>query len=422
VKGLTRNKNNVIAAVDVGTSKISCLIGEINGDESIEILGKGAIPSHGIKKGAIADIQESAKAIELAVIEAENATGIPGIRVNSVFAGVSGEFISSSAIKGKIDITGKNFEITPADVKKVISTASSAKVGEQHRALHVIPRGYFIDGHNGIKNPVGMVGKQLEVDAYLIAGENTFLENITRTFNRSGLELETSDYFYSSLASAHAVVDESEKNLGIVLIDIGAGTTKVNIYKSGVLLHSWVMPLGGDNITYDIAMTFKIPLSEAESLKITKGSASPELLTAQEEEEEVEAISFSESESVNIQRRMLSEIIEARLMDIFEGIHRDLLRLNNMGICIAGAVLTGGCAKLRHINHISQRVLEIPTKIGRTANMAGLGTWAGNPEFASVIGILQMAADKRSQAEEKARPGTLWGFLNKIYQWLLGVF
>lgn len=384
---------NSIAAIDAGTSKISCLIGECNENNEIEVIGKGQSPSHGIKKGAVTDIEECARAIEIAVIEAENAAGV---RVSSAVAGVSGEYIFTGTSKGKVDVTGKNNEITKADLKRVIDSAGEGKLGVEKKILHVIPRCYFINGHDGVKNPVGMFGQNLEVDAYLIAGENTSLQNLTRSFTRTGLELESGGYVFSSLASARAVLDDSDKSLGIVMVDMGAGTTKIAVYKGGVLIHCRVLPLGGDNLTYDIAMTFKIPLSEAESLKTAKGSACPELLTPEEGEEEVPAMSFSESESVSIQRKMLSQIIEARLMDIFEGIRKELQRLHGMGVCIAGAVLTGGCAKLKHINYLAQRILDIPAKIGKPTGVTGLGKWEGNPEFASVVGTLQYAAERRS--------------------------
>lgn len=412
-------RSNVIAAVDAGTSKISCLIGEIHDNNTLEVLGKGSAPSHGMKRGAITDIDECAKSIELAVIEAENASNV---RVHSVVAGVSGEFILAGTSRGKHKITGKNHEVTEADLKRVITSASNVKMGEGKQILHVVPMGYYIDGHNGIRNPLGMVGSKLEVDAFLIAGEETYLQNIARTFQKTGLELELGDYVYSSLASAHSVLEESEKNLGIVLVDIGAGTTKINVYKGGVLIHSRVLPLGGDNLTYDIAMTFKIPLSEAENLKITKGCACPEFLTADEEEEEVEAISFSESESINIQRKMLSEIIEARLMDIFEAIRKEILKLNNNGIFIAGTVLTGGTARLKHVQYLSQRVLDVPAKVGKPANITGLGNWANNPEYASVVGVLQMAMERKIEGGTRIRMGSVGGFCNRIFQWLHEVF
>jgi len=411
--------NNIVAALDTGTSKISCLIGEIHENNVLEVIGKGAAPSHGIKKGAITDIDECAKTIELAVMEAENQSGV---RINSLLAGVSGEFIVSGTSRGKIKISGKNQEVTDGDIAKVMSSARMAKICQDRRILHAEPMGYHIDGHNGIRNPVGMVGNKLEVDAYLIAGDNTYLQNIARTFQKSGLEMDLNDYVYSSLATANTVLDDSDKNLGVALIDMGAGTTKINVFKGGVLVHSRVLPLGGDNLTYDIAMTFKIPLCEAESLKISKGCACPELLSAEEEEEEVEAISFSESETLNIQRKMLSEIIEARLMDIFEGVRKELNRLGTGGIFVAGSMLTGGTARLKHINYLSQRVLEMPAKIGKPCNITGLGSWAGNPEYSSVTGILQMAADRRISSVARGQFGFAKRFCGRVFQWLQDVF
>jgi cell division protein FtsA len=414
-------KRDMRVAVDVGTSKISCLIGEYREDLGMEILGRGTAPSHGIKKGAITDVDECAKSIELAVIEAENSAGV---RVNSVTAGVSGEYIITGNGRGKVRVGGRNYEISRQDVNRVIATARNGQQ-EGTRILHVVPRIYSIDGHEGVKNPEGMIGRALEVDAYVIAGKENHLQNIYQAFTRSGLELNSDNYVFSSLGAARAVVTESEKNLGVVLIDIGAGTTKITVYKHGALVHSRVLPLGGDLITYDIAMFYKIPLSEAESLKITDGSACPDLLTSEEEEEEVEAVSFSESQSiVMVQKQMLAKIIEARLMDIFEAIRKDLHKLSTKGIYVAGVIFTGGTAKTKHIQYLAQRILNLPAKIGKPANVPGLGEWEGNPEFASVVGTLHLAGENSMKelagvSSGKSKAGIAF---RKLYQWLQDVF
>ncbi|MFP4497048.1 MAG: cell division protein FtsA [Vulcanimicrobiota bacterium] len=413
-------RHNTITTIDIGTSKVSCLIGEYNSDSVLEIAGKGQAPSHGITKGAINDVEECSKAIEIAVMEAENAAGI---RVSSVTASVSGEYISSGSSKGKVEITSKNGEITQNDISRVIEAARNSKPHEGHRILHVVPRCFSVDSHDAVKNPLGMIGKNLEIDAYLIMGKDSFLQNINQAILRTGLELETSNYVFSSFVSGHSVVDESEKNLGVILIDMGAGTTKINVYKSGVLVHSRVLPLGGDLITYDIAVYYGIPLSEAEKLKIQEGSACADLLTAEEEEAEVEAASFSESQSiVLVKREVLAQIIEARLMDIFEVIRKEISWLHNRGIYIAGSILTGGVAKTRHVHFLAQRILEVPTKVGRPGKYNGLSDWAGNPEFASVVGSMRYLEENKLGVTPTKNSNQLIGYFKKAINWLHEVF
>ncbi len=291
----------------------------------------------------------------------------------------------------------------------MVSEAGGLKLPQDRRILHVIPRGFYIDGHNGVINPLGMKGDKLEVDAYIITGLSTYLQNISRALEMSEIELEKNGFIHSTIAAANAIIKEEEKKLGILFVDMGAGTTKIAAYKSGHLLHCRTFPLAGDKITYDVAMTLKVPLSEAEGLKISKGAACPELLTEDEENEVMEAISFSESEAVNVQRKMLAEIIEARLMDIFAAVKREIQRLNESGVFIAGVVLTGGTAKIKDINYLAGRILELPVRIGKPKNISGLNEWEGNPEFAGVIGTLQMAVNR------KGGNGTVAGKCNLVH-------
>lgn len=411
------SENKTVIAVDVGTSKISCLIGE-RVDGGVEVIGKGQAPSHGVKKGAIDDIEECSQSIELAIVEAENCAGV---RVNQIVAGISGEYISTFCGRGRVAITNKGNEITSADVSRALSLAKPDKDMEDLRLLHAIPRMYSIDGEMGVKNPVGLIGNHLEVDAYMVAGSRTHLANIAKAFNLNGLEIEPGGFVLSSIGAARAVLAESEKNLGVVLIDIGAGTTKIAVYKGGFLIHSRTLSLGSDSLTYDIAMCFRIPLVEAENLKIKYASACPDLLSEEEQTQQVAALSFSESEdTVLVPRKELSCIVEARLMEIFEAISRDLKRLYSKGIYIAGAIITGGASKMRHVNYIAQRILDLPTKIGRPTNIQGLGDWEGNPEYSSVAGILQLASERKaiSVPVVKNKTGRVTHAFKKVWSWL----
>ena len=416
-------KKNLIVALDIGTSKISCIIAEYCLENGVEIIGKSFSPSHGVKKGVVTDLKECARAVELAVLEAEN---VAGVRVSSVFAGVSGEHIASHNNRGTISITNKGKKITPDDINKVIKAAGGAKNVNDRKVLHVLPLGYYIDGYNGVSDPLNMEGSRLEVDAYLITGLNTYLNNIRNALEMTELELEKEGYIHSTIAAAESIVRDEEKELGMLLVDMGAGTTKITAYKGKHLIHCKTLPIGGDMVTYDIAMTFKIPLSEAEGLKTSKGSACPDLLTEEEGDEIMEAISFSESESVNVQRKMLAEIMEARLMDVFEAVNKEIKRLGDSGIYVAGVILTGGCAKMKDIKYLGSRILRLPTRLGKPMSFPGLNDWEGNPEFAGVVGTLKCAMQRKKETEGKiAKKGIshrVSTFLHGFWDWLLQTF
>jgi len=408
-----------IVALDIGTSKISCLIAEYNVETGIKIVGKGKTNSHGIKKGVVSDLEECANSIELAVLEAENEAGI---QAQNVYAGISGEHIATGTNLGKIEITDKNHKVTQSDVSKVIKDAGGIKLPRDRQVIHVIPRGYRIDGYNGVANPVGMKGTSLEVDAYLITGINMYLQTITSALEMKELTLEKDGYILSTIAAGEVVLKEEEKDLGILLLDIGAGTTKIAAYIGGSLISCRTLRTGGDKITRDIARIFQIPLSEAEGLKVSKGAAYPELLSSDEESEVIEAISFSESEVVNVQRKMLTQIIEARLTEIFEEIKQEIKVLNDQGIYLVGAILTGGTARLKDINHLASNILQLRTRVGKPTNIPGLNEWEGNPEFAGVIGTLKMAAEKRKDTGNNYVRNPIMTVVSDIWEWIKQIF
>lgn len=407
-----------IVVLDVGTSKICCLIAQYNVETGIEIIGKGQSPSHGIKMGVVTDLEECAKSIEIAVLDAENSAGIAGMHVHNVFAGISGEHIATGTNLGKIEITNKNHKITQSDVDNVIRTAGGVELPRDRQIIHVIPRGYRIDGYNGVTNPVGMCGSSLEVDAYLVTGINMYLQTIASALEMTELTLEKDGYILSTIAAGEVVLRKEEKDLGILLLDMGAGTTKIVAYKGGSLISCRTLPIGGDKITRDIALIFKIPLSEAEGLKVSKGAAYPEFLTGDEESEVMEAISFSESEAVNVQRKMLAEIIEARLVQIFEEIRHEIKLLNDKGIYLAGAILTGGTARLKDINHLASNILQLRTRVGKPTHIPGLNEWEGNPEFAGVVGTLKMAAEKRKDQGDNNVKNPVLTVISDIWEWI----
>jgi cell division protein FtsA len=416
---------NTVVAVDMGTSKISCLIAEYSPETGLEIIGRGHTPSHGIKAGVVTDLKECSRALELAVIEAENSAGM---RVNSVFAGISGEHIQIKNNKAKVEITGKNYKITSEDVNRVVQLAGGISLTSDRKILHVIPRGFCIDGFNVVDDPVGMQGKQLEVDAFVITGSKAYMQNISLALEMSELELEKDGYIYSTIAAAGTVLKEEEKKVGILLVDIGAGTTKIAAYKGGSLISCRSIPIAGDKITYDIALTFKIPLSEAERLKVQKGSAWAERLNNDELNEVIEAEDFADSGIiVDVQRKLLAQTIEARLMDIFELVGREVKKLNEIGIIPVGVILTGGTARLKDIHYLASRVLDLRVRVGKPINISGLKEWEGNPEFSGVVGALSCAISRKKTSSKNNvvktnLPHGVFTSIKRLWEWIVQAF
>ncbi|MDQ7822695.1 MAG: cell division protein FtsA [Candidatus Eremiobacteraeota bacterium] len=410
-------KHDIVVGLDIGTSNVRCVIGEVAPDQSIEILGKGACPSKGLKKGAVVDIDEAAKSIETAVSEAEK---MAGFHINCVYVGVTGEYISSMGSHGVVTIGSSDKEINEGDIRRVIEAARLVGVPNDREIIHVIPRSFMIDGTDGVKNPVGMSGMRLEVDAHIIMGMMTFLENINKSVQRAGLEIEENGIVLGSIPTGLSVLSEEEKELGIVLVDIGGGTTDVAIFKHNSLVHTAILPIGGSNITYDIVIVLRIPQQEAERIKVSKGCASMELV---KEDEQIEVISLSSVDPPSVSRMELAEVIEGRLMDIFEWLRKEIRKVTKSGIHLAGVTLTGGCAAIEGIAGVAQNALQLPVRIGRPmAVSAMMPEVMKDPAYAMAMGLVLYGSRKKSRSIERVSQSKVGDIFQKVLQWLHEVF
>lgn len=414
--GKSVTKHDIVVGLDIGTSKICCVIGEVGPDLSIEIFGKGVSPSKGLKKGAVVDIDETAKAIEAAVAEAEK---MAGFHINCIYVGVTGEYIGSLASHGVVTIGSSDKEISESDTRRVIEAARLVGIPNDREIIHVIPRSFSIDGTDGVKNPIGMSGMRLEVDAHIIVGFSTFLQNINKSVQRAGLEIEENGLVLGSIPTSLAVLSEEEKELGIVLVDIGGGTTDVAIFKSNSLVTTAILPIGGSNITYDAVIVLRIPQAEAERIKVAKGCASPSFV---KEDEQIEVVSLSSVDPPSVSRIELAEVVEGRLMDIFDWLRKEIKKVTDKGIHLAGVTLTGGCANIEGIARFAQDFLQLPVRIGRPANIPGISDELRDPAFSVAVGLALYGARKRSRTLERVSTSRVGDIFQKVLQWLQEVF
>jgi len=409
-------KHDIVVGLDIGTSKVCCIIAEVGPEQTIDILGQALAPSRGLKKGAVVDIDEVAKSIETAVSEAEK---MAGFHVNCVYVGVTGEYISSMSSHGVVTVGNTDKEISESDVRRVIEASRLVGVPNDREIIHVIPKNFMIDGTDGVKNPVGMSGMRLEVDAHIITGMVTFLQNINKSVQRAGLEIEESGIVLGSIPTSMTVLSEEEKELGIVLVDIGGGTTDVAIFKNNSLVTTAILPIGGSNITYDAVIVLRIPHVEAERIKVAKGCASVDLI---KEDEQIEVVSLSSVDPPSVSRRELAEVVEGRLMDIFDWLRKEIKKVTGTGIHLAGVTLTGGCANIEGIASTAQNILQLPVRIGKPSNIQGLADNLRAPEYSMALGLVLYGSRKKSRSLERMSSSKVGDVFQKVLQWLHEVF
>ncbi len=373
--------NNVVVGLDIGTTKIGMVIGEVSEDNNINVLGVGQAPSEGLRKGVVVNIDKTVKAIEKAKHEAEL---MAGIEVDSVIVGIAGGHIKSINSKGVVAITNQNNEIMQEDVNRVIEQAKAIAIPMDREIIHVLPQEFIVDEQTGIKEPVGMSGVRLEVEAHVVTGAITSAENIYKSVEKAGLEV--TDLVLEPLASSYAVLTEDEKELGVALIDMGGGTTDIAIFFDDAIRHTAVVSLGGRNVTSDIAIGIRTPLEQAEEIKKKHGIA---LSSKVGQEEYIEVPGVGGRESRDISKSILASIIEPRLEEIFSLVHREIKRSEFAEMLGAGIVITGGGALLEGIGELAEQVFDMPVRVGLPRGFGGLAESIKSPVWATGVGLIQ---------------------------------
>ncbi|BCX88015.1 cell division protein FtsA [Methylomarinovum tepidoasis] len=374
-----RKDQNILVGLDIGTSKVAAIVGEYNPEEDeIEIVGIGTHPSTGLKKGVVVNLESTVQAIQRAVEEAEL---MAGFQIHSVYVGIAGSHIRSLNSHGIVAIKDK--EVTPADVERVLDSAKAVAIPADQKLLHVLPQEYIIDSQTGIKEPVGMAGIRLEAKVHIVTGAVSAAQNIVKCVRRCGLEVE--DIILEQLASAHAVLSEDERHLGVCLVDIGGGTTDIAIYTDGAIRHTAVIPIAGDQISNDIAVALRTPTHHAERIKIEHACALTQLADI---DDVIEVPSIGDRPPRRISRHNLAEIVEPRCEELLMLIQAELRRSGFEDLIPGGVVLTGGSAKLAGLVELAEEIFHMPVRLGMPRHVTGLTDVIRNPAYATGVGLL----------------------------------
>ncbi len=408
-----KGDKSLIVGLDIGTSKVTALVGEYSPGQEIEVIGIGSHESRGMKRGVVVDIESTVQSIQRAVEEAEL---MAGCEIRSVYASITGSHTQCRNSPGIVPVAGG--EVTYADLDRVLEAAKAVAVPADQKILHAIAQEYIVDNsQEGIRNPVGMSGVRLEVRAHLVTGAQSAASNVMKCVQRCGLQVD--DLILSSLASSTAVLTTDEKELGVVLVDIGAGTTDIAVFVQGAIRHSASLPIAGDQVTNDIAHLLRTPTPEAEQIKVRYACALAQLATA---EESIQVPSVGDRPPRRLARQALAEAVQNRYEEIFEMVQAELRRSGYEELVRAGLVLTGGASRMEGVVELAEEMLHMPVRVGIPQHVSGLGEVVGNPVHATGVGLLLWG----SQLEHPRRPalsagkaGTVW---TKFKNWYRGEF
>ena len=385
-----QRRENLIVGLDIGTTKICAVVGELS-EKDLNIIGIGTHPSIGLRKGVVVNIESTVESIQKAIAEAEL---MAGCEISSVFAGIAGGHITGFNSRGIIAIKGP--EVTKYDVERVIDAARAVAIPMDREVIHVLPQEFIVDEQDGIQNPVGMSGVRLEAKIHIVTGAVTSAHNIVKCANRSGLDV--CDIVLESLASAEAVLTEEEKDLGTALLDLGGGTTDLAIFSGKNIKHTFVLSLGGNNLTNDIAIGLRAPHIEAEKIKTKYGTCLSRNIGS---EETIEVPGMGGRNPRKLSRQILGEILEPRMEEIFTLIKREIYRAGMETLITSGVVLTGGSSLLDGSVEVAESVFNLPTRLGKPQGITGLVDVVNNPMYATAVGLVLYGA--RTMPEKKFR-------------------
>ena len=402
---MAKKQDNVIVGLDLGTTKVCAIVGEVKEGRQVDIIGIGISPSHGLKKGVVVNIDSTVESIKKAVHEAEL---MAGVEINSVYVGISGGHIKGINSRGVAAI--KNREVGPADVARAIDGARAVNIPMDQQILHVLPQEFIIDDQDGIKEPLGMSGTRLDVKVHIITGAVTAIQNIVKSCSRAGLTVN--DLVLQPIASSRAVLTAEEQELGVVVVDIGGGTTDVAFFLEGSLWHTEVLPIGGNHLTNDIAIGLRTPASEAEKIKIKYGCA---LSSMVKHEDTLDVPSVGGRPPRLLSRQILCEIIEPRVEELFGMVQQRLKKTGFEDMFASGVVLTGGTALMEGVQDAAERYLGLPVRRGAPRNIGGLMDVVNSPIYATGVGLVIWGGDNSQEAPRKFKSS---GAVSKFWKWL----
>ena len=402
--------NRMIVGLDIGTSKVVSIVGEVSPEGTVEIIGIGSHPSRGLKKGVVVNIESTVQSIQRSVEEAEL---MAGCQIHSVFAGIAGSHIRSLNSHGIVAIRDR--EVFQPDIDRVIDAAQAVAIPADQKILHILPQEYVIDTQEGVKEPLGMSGVRLEAKVHLVTCAVNAAQNIEKCIRKCGLEVE--DIILEQLASGYAVLTEDEKELGVCLVDIGGGTTDIAVFTDGAIRHTAVIPIAGDQVTNDIAMALRTPTQNAEEIKIKYACA---LASLAGENETIKVPSVGERRDRDLSRQALAEVVEPRYDELFTLVQAELRRSGFEDLIAAGIVLTGGSSKMEGAVELADEIFHMPVRLGKPQCVTGLSDIVRNPIYSTAVGLLLYGA--KQQGGTRAIPATsaFSSLVSKIKGWFAG--
>lgn len=403
-------EKKLIVALDVGTSKVAAIVGEVDGDGTVEILGVGTHPSRGLRKGVVVNIESTVQSIQRAVEEAELRSGC---QIHSVYTGITGSHIRSFNSNGVVPIREK--EVTALDVDRVIDAARAVAIPADQKVIQILPQGFIIDKQEGIRDPVGMSGVRLEARVHIITGAESAAENIIKCVQRCNLDVD--DIILDQVASSYAVLSEDEKDLGVCLVDIGGGTTDIAIFKDGFIHHTAVIPIAGDQVTNDIAVHQRTPTQNAEEIKVRYACALTGLTNP---EDSIEVPSVGDRPLRRLLRQSLTEVVHWRMDELLRLVQSELQHSAFEDLIPTGLVLTGGTARMQGIVELAENIFNMPVRLGIPHQAIGNEEIVGNPAYAAGIGLLMFGAAARNAVTPETN-GNI-GMLQRMKGWFQGNF
>ena len=406
-------ENDLIVGLDIGTTKIAALVGEVDSEGKVEIVGIGSHPSRGLKRGVVVNIEATVNSIQRAIEEAEL---MAGCDIHSAFTGISGSHIRSFNSHGIVAIQDR--EVHQGDIDRVIDAAKAVAIPADQKIVHILPQEFVIDNQDGIREPIGMSGVRLEAKVHIVTGGVSAAQNIVKCVERCGLKV--SDVVLQQLASSHAVLSDDEKELGVCMIDIGGGTTDIAVFTDGAIRHTVVIPIAGDQVTNDIAVALRTPTKHAEEIKVKYGCALSSLATS---DTTIEIPGVAYKKTKDLSKQTLAVVIEARYEELFALAAAELRRSGFADLVASGVVLTGGASKIEGILELAEQAFQMPVRLGAPQQVSGMADISNNSIYATGVGLLLAGHQSQQEEQPALKLGTgVKGVWQRMKSWFQGNF
>ncbi|HET7672480.1 MAG TPA: cell division protein FtsA [Burkholderiales bacterium] len=404
---MPKEKQNLIVALDIGTSKVACLVAELAADGTLDILGMGSHESKGLKKGVVVNIEATVAAIQRALEEAEL---MADCKISQAYVGIAGSHIRSFNSTGMVAV--KDREVGPLDVDRAIETARAVNIPTDQQILHVLRQEFIIDGQEDVREPIGMSGVRLEVKVHIVTGAVSAAQNIIKCVRRCGIEVK--DLILQPLASSRAVLSEDEKDLGVCLVDIGGGTTDIAVFTHGAIRHTAVVPIAGDQITNDIAMALRTPTADAEAIKMRHGVALRQLA---DPNQMLEVPGIGDRGSRSLSRQTLAEVVEPRVEELYSLVQQVLRESGFEELLSSGVVLTGGSSVMQGMVELGEEIFHMPVRIGMPRYAGGLADVVRAPRYATAVGLLLEGMEQMQHGKLSRQGGSVTAVLGRMREW-----